>query len=272
MASGNGNMNHTPLRLLQFTDTHLFADAAGALLGINTEQSLQAVLDLARQRHWPPDLVLTTGDLVHDGSVQAYARFLRHFSDLGAPVYSLPGNHDAAATLYARLQQPSVQAIHHVLCAGWQFCLLDTSVPGSEGGHLAASELQRLDAQLTAHPDHHALVCLHHQPVPVGSPWLDTMAVDNAAELFAVLDRHPQVRGLLWGHVHQDFHQLRNGVHLIASPSTCIQFAPDSTDFALDDAPPGYRWLELQADGRIDTGVERLAEMPAGLERASQGY
>ena len=264
--------NHTPLRLLQFTDTHLFADAAGALLGVNTEQSLQSVLTLAQQRHWPPDLVLTTGDLVHDGSVQAYARFLRHFAGLGMPVYCLPGNHDAGPTLRTQLRQGLVQPDTQVLRDHWQICLLDTAVPDSEGGHLAATELQRLDAQLQAHPDHHALVCLHHQPVPVGSRWLDTMAVDNGAELFAVLDRHPQVRGLLWGHVHQDFHQRRKGVHLIASPSTCIQFAPNSTEFALDDTPPGYRWLQLHDDGRIDTGVERLAEMPAGLERASQGY
>lgn len=265
-------MHHTPLQLLQFTDTHLFADAGGALLGVNTEQSLLSVLTLARQRHWPPDLVLTTGDLVHDGSVQAYARFLRHFSALGVPVYCLPGNHDESATLRAQLQQDPVQTLPHVLRDPWQFCFLDTSVPGSEGGHLVESELQRLDATLATHPDHHALVCLHHQPVPVGSRWLDTMAVDNAGALFAVLDRHPQVRGLLWGHVHQDFHQQRQGVQLIASPSTCIQFAPGSTDFALDETPPGYRWLQLHPDGRIDTGVERLAAMPAGLDRASAGY
>ena len=265
-------MDPRPLQLLQFTDTHLFADAGGTLLGVNTEQSLLSVLTLARQRHWPPDLVLTTGDLVHDGSAAAYARFLRHFRDLGVPVYCLPGNHDETATLHAQLQQSGVRTQDHVLREPWQFCLLDTSVPGSEGGHLAAAELERLDAQLGAHPDHHALVCLHHQPVPMGSRWLDTMAVDNAAELFAVLDRHPQVRGLLWGHVHQDFDQDRKGVRLIASPSTCVQFAPGSADFALDETPPGYRWLQLHANGRIDTGVVRLAEMPVGLDRASAGY
>ena len=265
-------MNTTPLRLLQFTDTHLYADAAGALLGVNTEQSLLGVLELARQRHWPPDLVLTTGDLVHDGSARAYARFLRHFSGLGVPVYCLPGNHDAPPALRAALRQDPVRATDQVLRDNWQICLLDTTVPGSEGGHLGAAELQRLDRQLGAHPGHHALVCLHHQPVPVGSRWLDTMAVDNAAELFAVLDRHPRVRGLLWGHVHQDFHRQRGDLQLIASPSTCIQFAPGSAEFAIDDAPPGYRWLQLHADGRIDTGVERLADMPAGLQRASQGY
>ncbi len=265
-------MDKSPLKLLQFTDTHLYADAGGALLGINTEQSLLAILALAQRQHWPADLVLTTGDLVHDGSPQAYTRFLQHFRSLNTPVYCLPGNHDARDTLRNHLQHDSVQWTTQVIRGAWQFCLLDTSVPGSEGGHLATTELQRLEAQLSAHPELHALICLHHQPVPVGSRWLDTMAVDNAGELFTVLDRHPQVRAILWGHVHQDFRQHRNGVELIASPSTCIQFAPQSEDFAIDEIPPGYRWLHLHEDGRIETGVERLYEMPGVLDLASRGY
>jgi Icc protein len=106
----------------------------------------------------------------------------------------------------------------------------------------------------------------------MGSRWLDTMAVDNAGEFLAVIDRHPQVRGILWGHVHQTFDRQRNGVRLMATPSTCIQFLPGSDDFALDTAAPGYRWLSLHPDGRIETGVERLEEIPGSLDLASAGY
>ncbi len=265
-------MNQAALRILQFTDTHLYAEEDGALLGINTQESLRAVLNLARQRHWPADLVLATGDLTHDASAQAYGRFVDLLEPLGLPVYCLPGNHDEALALRRHLDSRWVQAPSQVLQEHWQLCLLDTALPGSEGGRLGAAELERLQKQLEAHPDRHALICLHHQPVPVGSTWLDTMAVDNADALFDVLDRHPQVRGILWGHVHQDFDHLRNEVRLLASPSTCIQFAPGSHDFALDEQPPGYRWLHLYADGRIDTGVERLAEMPGGLDVGSGGY
>jgi len=58
----------------------------------------------------------------------------------------------------------------------------------------------------------------------------------------------------------------------MATPSTSIQFKPMTADFALDPQPPGYRWLELQADGHINTGIERLAELPAGLDLSSGGY
>ena len=41
----------------------------------------------------------------------------------------------------------------------------------------------------------------------------------------------------------------------MSTPSTCAQFLPRSDFFALDERPPGLRWLELHADGRIETEV-----------------
>jgi Icc protein len=41
----------------------------------------------------------------------------------------------------------------------------------------------------------------------------------------------------------------------MSSPSTCAQFQPSSDTFALDTRPPGYRWIDLHADGSIDTSV-----------------
>jgi Icc protein len=106
----------------------------------------------------------------------------------------------------------------------------------------------------------------------MGSRWLDTMAVDNADEFFSIIDRHPQVRGILWGHVHQEFDTMRSDVRLMASPSTCIQFLPGSGNFAVDAAAPGYRWLSLYPDGRIETGILRLSEVPGSVDLASAGY
>ena len=35
----------------------------------------------------------------------------------------------------------------------------------------------------------------------------------------------------------------------------CFQFVPGRDDFAIDERPPGYRWLHLYPVGRIDTRV-----------------
>ena len=260
------------ISVLQITDTHLYASSDGCLLGLNTEQSLEAVTAEARLRHLPADLVLATGDLVHDGSAAAYQRTFSHLGSLGIPVYCLPGNHDEAVALQDNIGNGLIRYTDHAVHGNWHFILLDSSRPGSEGGHLDPALLETLETRLLAAPDTHTLVCLHHQPVLMGSRWLDTMAVDNPDDFFAIIDRHPQVHGILWGHVHQEFDRMRNAVRLLSTPSTCIQFMPGSTEFALDDTAPGYRWLTLHEDGRIETGVQRLAETPGTIDLNSSGY
>ena len=67
--------------------------------------------------------------------------------------------------------------------------------------------------------------------------------------------RHPGLRAILWGHVHQASDRVRQGVRLLSTPSTCAQFLPGSATFAMDTRPPGYRWLDLHDDGRIETRI-----------------
>ncbi|WP_240554913.1 hypothetical protein [Oceanicoccus sagamiensis] len=61
-----------------------------------------------------------------------------------------------------------------------------------------------------------------------------------------MIDQFPSVRGILWGHIHQTIDRERNGVKLMATPSTCIQFAPNSPGFKLDRLNPaiaGYHYI-----------------------------
>jgi Icc protein len=260
------------LKVIQITDTHLYADKRGCLLGLNTEQSLQSVIASIHARQMPADLILATGDLVHDGTPAAYQRIFTHLKGFGLPTYCLPGNHDEANTLQETMENGLLHYVEHACHGNWHFIFLNSTVPGKEGGHLGPEALRALETHLQSMPQTHTLVCLHHQPVMMGSRWLDSMAVDNTDDFFAIIDRQPQVRGILWGHVHQQFDRTRKNVKLMATPSTCIQFLPMSPAFAVDEAAPGYRWLSLFEDGSIETGVERLAEIPGAVDLASAGY
>ncbi len=243
-------------RLLQFTDPHLYADRAGEMRGAITFDTLSQTIGTARRSHWPADAVLVTGDIAQDESRGAYENFRAAFDGLGVPVHCLPGNHDAPAYMQESLVTAPFSYCGTLELGPWLLPLLSSHTPGDAGGMLAASELERLDRLLTANPDRHAMVCLHHHPVSSGSRWLDTVPLRNAAELWDVVERHPQVRCLLWGHVHQEYEDRPAGVLLLATPSTCRQFKPNVVDFALDEGrPPAYRWIELHADGAIVTAV-----------------
>jgi Icc protein len=257
--------------IVQLSDSHLFADPSRRLLGMNTTDSLLMVVDQALAEQPRIDLLVASGDLTQDGSLAAYRRFQVMTEPIMAPARWIAGNHDDRATL--RQVCAGTDRLEPVIDLGaWRIVLLDSSVPGAVYGHLAADQLELLDTALREAPQRHALVCLHHHPVDIGCAWMEPIGLHNAPELFAVLDRHPQVRGLLWGHIHQEFDQLRNGVRLLASPSTCVQFTPGSPEFQADKEAPGYRWLRLHADGRLDTGVSRAADIPFEIDYSVEGY
>lgn len=266
------NSTSNPVRVIQLSDTHLFESKEGKLLGLNTEYSLSKVLELIIREQPDLDLVLATGDLSQDGSEESYRRFHQHMADsFSKPVYWLPGNHDILRKMNqhqaASFMSPCVIDIN-----GWHIIMLDSTVEGEVPGYMEKEQLEFLDQSLAAAKGKHVMVCLHHQPVPVGSSWLDEQLVGNSAEFIKVLDRYDNVRAVIWGHVHQNFEGERNGVKMMSVPSTCVQFKPNSRDFAVDDTNPGYRWIDIYADGSLETGVSRVAGMSFEVDYSIKGY
>lgn len=246
------------LRIVQLTDCHILADADGRLRGVDTRRSFEAVLAAALGERDRPDLILATGDLAEDGSADAYRYLSAQFAASGLPTFWLPGNHDDPATMRAHLKGAKIRDARQILAGNWLILLLDSTVAGQVGGRIAESELNFMDAALQRHAGRHALVCLHHQALEAGSEWIDAKGLDNAAELRRRLAGHANVRGVLWGHVHQQAHHDREGIEWMSTPSTCVQFQPHSREFAIGDEAPGYRYLALGADGGIETGVRRV--------------
>ncbi len=247
-------MSQVPIRLVQFTDLHLYGDPAGQLRGVATLPALQSAIAAARAHLGGWDALLLTGDLVQDDP-GGYVHVQRLFAASPTPVYCLPGNHDEIEPMQAALAAAPFQICGSAVFGGWLLVMLDSYCRGTASGRITPAELARLETTLAKYPHHHALVCLHHHPVPSGSRWLDTVGLANPDALFSALDRHANVRGLVWGHVHQLHDSLRNGVRLLGTPATSAQFKPASDQFAIDDLPPGYRWLELHADGRLETAA-----------------
>lgn len=260
------------MRLIQITDCHLGPQQSETLLGLNTDQSLEDVLQLIQQAESGFDHILCTGDIASDAHIDCYHRFTqiirKHFTQ---PISWLAGNHDSAEVMASVQVSLNVQA-RLVHLGDWLLVLLDSSVPGHVYGQLAASELDFLEHVLRKHPDHHIFVSLHHQLVPVGSAWIDQYVVRNADTFFQLIDEYPQVKIVSWGHVHQEFLQRRKNVTLVATPSTCVQFKPLCDDFTVDTQMPGYRWFDLNDDGTFATGIARVTNKQYVIDYKSAGY
>jgi Icc protein len=248
--------------LLQVTDTHFASDPNAELDGVNPRASLATVLAHIRVHEHGVDAILATGDLAHDASPQAYVALRDALQRLETPVLCLAGNHDDAQVMQDYLTGGWVTRAPTATFGNWQIICMDTEVPGREGGELGPARRARLAEMLDGGTAEHILLALHHPPVAIGSPWMDAMGLSDARAVLGLLDRCSRLRGIVWGHVHQQFERRRGGVSLMASPSTCIQFAPGATRYTKHDAPPGYRRLRLQADGAIHSEVVRVAFAP----------
>ncbi len=260
------------VRLVQVTDSHIFADPDGCLLGLNTRESFEAVCDRVGREEWCPDALLATGDLAQDASPEAYKYLADYFHQMNIPSFWIAGNHDNPDAMEMYLSNGRVSSVKHLLIGHWQVILLDSSVVGKVHGHLDDSQLEFLQKSLARYKDKHALVVLHHQPIDVGSYWLDNIGLKNNQIFKQIISQHKNVKGVLWGHVHQEYDKTQNGVNWIASPSSCVQFMPKSQDFAADTKAPGYRYLNLYSDGRIESVVHRIDNIEFTVDYSIKGY
>lgn len=255
----NDKSDTPPIVLLQVTDPHLHAAADSKMRGVNTYETLLAVLEHVQQdERWPPAAIVATGDLVQDESHGGYERFKSCFDELGLPIYCIPGNHDDPELMHAVLADPPFQVCGEAVLGTWQLVLLSTFVKGEDAGAVGAEQLSAMDSYLSENTERPTMIFMHHQPVAMGSAWLDGVGLMDADEFLPVIERHPHVRAVVWGHVHQALEEQRGDVRFLSTPSTCAQFLPRKHFFAIDDKPPGCRWLVLHADGSIETTVDWL--------------
>lgn len=244
-----------PIRLLHITDTHLHAHHEARMRGVNTFDTFLAVLEQVANDSRKPDAVIATGDLVQDETKQGYEKFRDAIRDIGVPVHCVPGNHDSQSIMAAVLNDPPFHYCGDFIFGDWCLVMLNSVIRLDDSGRLTPDEFARLDNSLRASKDKHVMLCMHHHPLAMGSQWLDGVMLHNSEKLFKVVNEYNHVRCMVWGHVHQSSDRDLNGIRMLSTPSTASQFLPDSDVFKMDTRPPGYRWLELNEDGSVDTEV-----------------
>ncbi|KGQ69714.1 3',5'-cyclic-nucleotide phosphodiesterase [Chelonobacter oris] len=250
-----------PVRFIQVTDPHLFADKKSALLGINTYDSFVAVLSEIQKTAFDFEFVLATGDLVQDSSSEGYRYFSEEIQTLQKPVFWIPGNHDYQPHMVEMLSRHTqyISPLKHIVINDtWQILMLDSQVINSPHGYLNLYQLDWLLAKLEQYPNLYTVIVLHHHIAPTRSAWLDQHNLRNTSEFLSCLAQHRHIKAVVSGHIHQEMDTVWNQYRILTTPSTCIQFKSDSYHFSLGSMPPGWREFELYPDGTLKTQVRRI--------------
>lgn len=260
-----------PFLLIQLSDPHVGATWAEG----DPVAGLSAAVESAiRDR---PDAVLISGDLADNGADAEYEQVRDLLRQLDVPVYVLPGNHDDRDTLRRHFDLPgSIGApVQYAVDLGpLRLVLIDSTRPGEDRGELDAERLAWLDAELAAAPDQVTMLAMHHPPLVTGSTEWDAIGLPagDRRALGKIVQRHPQVRRIVAGHVHRTIVADLDGRAVLAAPSTYVQARLNfsSDEIELVDESSGYA-VHALIEGEITSHVQPSPSGANGLSPAIRG-
>ena len=222
---------------IQISDCHI--DDNAQTMGVNSHENLIKVVDKIVTLQ--SDALLISGDLTHNGTPYSYKKLKEILSPIETDIFVIAGNHDDSDNLASEF---GACLFDRIALDAWDIINIDSVQIGKTSGFVTTNALTALDQQLQHSNAKYNLIVLHHPIVAMNSEWDDALSLENPQDLFAVLDKHPKVQAVLFGHAHESVEFDKNGLKIIACPSTATQFN--------DEQRIGFNYYTLFDDGRLD--------------------
>jgi 3',5'-cyclic AMP phosphodiesterase CpdA len=194
--------------IAQISDTHIASDAPDADQRIlDFERTIADINALAPA----PDVIVHTGDIVHNGRADEYACARRILGNALAPVYVLIGNKDDRTNLRAAfapqgyLPANSEFIDYAVERFPVRLIAVDTLSIGNNKGDFCREREKRLVAMIDAEDTKPIAAFTHHPPfeVKVGPDPINFETSQAMSRLADVLQHSGRVVGVFSGHVHR---------------------------------------------------------------------
>lgn len=193
------------LHIVHISDTHISNDMPQRLTDLENCVRVINALDA------PPDLIVHTGDISHDGLAQEYHNARQLLDELKAPYFVMAGNRDKRAELLSEFSDTR----YRLPTQGWvqysieeypvRLLMLDTVSTDTNKGQLCQERLDHLELMLEADTTKPVALFLHHTPFEaVGIPdpyqYEDWNDVEKLAK---IISRFTNICGVYCGHVHR---------------------------------------------------------------------
>ncbi len=258
-------MSKETVYFVHITDTHFGPTADYARFEQRSLPSARRVVEIINNLPVTPDFVIHTGDVVTDPDDDSYELAAKTLAAIRVPVYYVTGNHDAASDIRRYMNMgpkkdltddPTILSYMFEV-KGYRFLVLDARGPEEIDPHGLLSEAQleivHRETQSGGPP---LTIFIHFPALPLNSNWHDeNMLILNGKELHqTLLPARDRLRGVFYGHIHQNMQTFRDGILYVATASTFSQLTawPGDIDIELDsDHLPGYSFVQLLPDQTI---------------------
>lgn len=252
------------MRIAQISDSHI---SQGGPTDHERMAALGACVDHINRLDPQPDLVVHTGDVVHNGTEIEYAMACEHLNRLERQVWAIPGNKDHRARFHSALPSASAKLegsdfLQYVVDRdGLRLIFLDTVSETSNKGSLCQMRLAHLDEALAGAPGP-VLLFMHHPPFEVTTAPEPFQFEERGvvAELAGVLARHNPLVGILAGHMHRHFETTWSKAPALTMTAGAIDLRKGSELGAMQTVPY-FCVHEISPSGVLATTLMR-ADLP----------
>ncbi|AQA00398.1 phosphodiesterase [Sphingopyxis sp. QXT-31] len=234
--------------IAQITDIHIGFDPDNP--AEYNRKRLDEVIDVLIDGPNRPDLLLATGDITDRGDPDSYRRLANAFSRCPFPVWPSVGNHDLRDNFSAQFpgfDDGNGFIQYTIELPELRLVTVDTLEEGRHGGAFCETRAAWLDAELANDPAKPTYIVMHHPPVESGIEWMNTHPDEPWVGVFTeVVRRHPQVRGLICGHLHRSVTVAWEGRTVAICSSTAPQVSLDLRP--IDEDKPDDRPMIVAED------------------------
>jgi Icc protein len=210
--------------IAQISDTHIALDTPDAGQRI---RDLELTVEDINALDPAPDVIVHTGDIVHNGRQDEYAEAVAILAKARAPILVLAGNKDDRGNLCAAFAQggylaPDSEFIDYAIDDyPARLIALDTVSSGSNKGDFCPERVKRLIDLIDAEPSKPIVVFAHHPPfeVTVGPDRINFETPEIMARLSRALQHSTRVVAVFSGHVHRAAEGRVGSIKAMAMPS-----------------------------------------------------
>ncbi len=206
-------------------------------------------------------MIVHTGDIVHNGRQDEYAKAVAILAKARAPVYVLAGNKDDRANLRAAfsaagyLSRDSAFIDYAVENYPVRLIAVDTLSATGNKGDFCEERVRRLIRMIDAEPGKPIAVFAHHPPfeVKVGPDPINFETLEAMSRLRQALQHSGRVVAVFSGHVHRSTSGHVGGIPAIVVP--CI-----ATALRKGEYPPHMKTRPVYYIHRFDPGLGFVTE------------
>lgn len=210
--------------IAQISDTHIALDTPDADRRI---RDFERTIDDINSLDPAPDVIIHTGDIVHNGTLDEYVLAATIMSKAKLPIHLMVGNKDDRFNLRKTFSSSGYLASNPDFVSyaiekfSVRLLMLDTLHPGSNKGDFCEDRISDLVDLIGTHPERPTAVFAHHPPFHVSEgPDPLHFQTDEIMQRFRrALQRSASIVGIFCGHVHRGVAGVVGNIPVLVVPS-----------------------------------------------------